>query len=129
MTRLKQDLLFVGIKHSVLALDPRDGTEIWRTKLKGSLFVGVFWDGEALYAATQGEVFRLDPATGAVLWQNPMKGLGLGMVTMASTRRAESNAPYETIAEQQRRQAAAAAAAEAERARKSRLDEGMATTG
>lgn len=113
MTHLRQDLLFVGIKHSVVALDPRDGGEVWRTKLKGSLFVGVFWDGEALFASTQGEVFRLDPGTGTVLWQNPMKGLGLGVVTMASTLRAESTTPYETIAEQQRRETARAAAAAA----------------
>lgn len=113
MTRLRHDLLFVGIKHSVIALDQRDGTEVWRTKLKGSSFVTVLWDGEALCAASQGEVFRLDPATGAVLWQNPMKGLGLGLVSLASTRRAESSTPYETIAEQHQREAAAAAAAAA----------------
>ncbi len=113
MTRLRQDLLFVGIKHSVVALDLRDGSEVWRTKLKGSSFVSVLWDGEALFAASQGEVFRLDPVTGATVWQNPMKGLGLGLVSFASTQRAEPSTPYETIAEQQRRQAAGAAAAAA----------------
>lgn len=111
MTRLKQDLLFVGIKNCVLALDPRDGTEVWRNKLKGSSFVSVIWDGEALFATSQGEVYRLDPNTGAVLWHNPMKGLGLGLVCLASTQRPESSTPYESIAEQLQRQAAAAAAA------------------
>lgn len=113
VSRMNQELFFVGIKHSVVALDPREGREVWRTKLKGSSFVTVLWDGEALLAASQGEVFRLDPASGAVVWQNPMKGLGLGLVSMASSRRAESSTPYETIAEQHRREAAHAAAAAA----------------
>jgi len=56
-------------------------------------------------------VFRLDPATGELVWHNKMKGLGLGVVSLASTHAPErSTSPYETIAEQKRREAAAAAA-------------------
>lgn len=113
MARQSEELLFVGIKNCVVAVDRRNGFEIWRAKLKGSSFVTVLWDGDGLFAASQGEVFRLDPGKGSVLWTNPMKGLGLGVVGLASTRRAESNASYETIAEQKQREAAAAAAATA----------------
>lgn len=113
MTGLKQDLLFVGIKNCVVALDPRDGAEVWRIKLKGSTFVSVLWDGDALYATSQGEVSRLDPNSGAVMWQNPLKGLGLGLVCLASSQRPVSSASYETTAAQLQRQAAAAAAATA----------------
>lgn len=110
MARPRHDLLYVGIKDCVVALDRRDGSEVWRTKLKNAGFVSVLWDGDALFAASRGEVYCLDPAGGAVVWQNPMKGLGLGLVGMASTWQAESSTRYETIAEQKRRQAAAAAA-------------------
>lgn len=111
MTGLKQDLLFVGIKNCVVALDPRDGSEVWRIKVKGSTIVSVLWDGDALYATSQGEVNRLDPNSGAVLWQNPLKGLGLGLVCLASSQRPVSSTSYETTAAQLQRQAAAAAAA------------------
>src|SRR5688500_14357722 len=86
MPRDPKTLFFVGIKSSILALDERTGTEIWRTKLKGSDFVTVLWDGETLIAATGGEIFRLDPQSGTVMWHNALKGLGRGVVSLASTR-------------------------------------------
>lgn len=107
MPRDQQELLFVGIKDVVVALRQTDGIEVWRAKLKGGDFVTVLWDGEALFAANNGEVFRLDPATGAVIWHNPLKGLRTGVVSLASRRAATESTPYETIAEQKRREAAA----------------------
>src|SRR5688500_11986850 len=98
MARERQELVFVGIKNAVVALDRRDGTEVWRAKLKGSSFVTVLWDGEALLAANHGEVFRLDPATGAVSWHNPMKGFGFGVVSLAASRAPAQTTPYEPIA-------------------------------
>jgi hypothetical protein len=112
MPRNSQELLFVGIKDVVIALRHEDGAEVWRAKLKGGDFVTVLWDGEALFAANNGEVFRLDPASGAIVWKNPMKGLRTGLVSLASFRaKAPQSTPYETIAEQKRRRDAAAAAA------------------
>jgi outer membrane protein assembly factor BamB len=86
MPRDPQTLVFVGIKSSVVALDDRTGTEVWRAKLSGSDYVTVMWDGESLIAANNGEVFRLDPASGATLWRNEMKGFRRGLVTLASSR-------------------------------------------
>ena len=86
MPRDLPTVLFVGIKNSVVALNVRTGEEMWRTKLKGSDFVTVLWDGEALVAANAGEVFALDPGSGAVLWHNQLKGMGLGLVSLASSR-------------------------------------------
>ena len=112
MPREPRQLLFVGIKDVVIALNPVDGGEVWRTKLKGGDFVTVLWDGENLIAANHGEVFRLDPTTGAILWQNPMKGLRTGVVSLVSSRaEAPARSAYETIAAQKRREAAGAAAA------------------
>jgi outer membrane protein assembly factor BamB len=86
MGRRDRELLFVGIGNSVLALDSRDGTEVWRVKVGGMTFVNVFYDGTQLFASTKGEVFCLAPSDGAVLWHNKLKGLGSGLVTFASSR-------------------------------------------
>ena len=116
MPRQPRELLFVGIKDVVVALNPGDGGEVWRTKLKGGDFVTVLWDGEYLIAANYGEVFRLDPGTGGILWHNPLKGLRTGVVSLATSRAEQpASSPYETIAAEKKRreQAAAAAAASA----------------
>lgn len=106
MPRDPVQLLFVGIKDVVIALRHEDGAEVWRAKLKGGDFVTVLWDGESLFAANSGEVFRLDPRSGAIVWQNQMKGLRTGVVSLASFRAKTQSTPYETIAEQKRREAA-----------------------
>jgi len=102
--------LYVGIKSSVVALDDRTGTEVWRTQLRGSDYVTVLWDGEALVAGNSGEVWRLDPRSGAVLWHNQLKGLGRGLVTLASSRRPSSAGDTESAALKRRRDQQAAAA-------------------
>jgi len=89
MARIR-DVLFVGIYNSVVALDPRDGSELWRSKLGGGTLLNVHWDGTDLFASTKGEVFRLDPRDGQVVWHNKLKGLGTGFVTLASNRAATS---------------------------------------
>jgi outer membrane protein assembly factor BamB len=86
MPRDPQMLIYVGVKNAVVALDERTGSEVWRRELKGSDFVTVMWDGEALIAANRGEVFRLDPRSGAVSWHNELKGLGRGLISLASSR-------------------------------------------
>jgi outer membrane protein assembly factor BamB len=91
MPRDPRHLLYIGVYNSVLALDTRDGTEVWRAKIGGMSFVNVLWDGEELYASSKGECFRLDPKTGDVLWHNRLKGLGHGVITMVTTRLANSD--------------------------------------
>ena len=111
MPRDPQTLIFVGIKYSVIALDDRTGTEVWRTDLRSGDYVTVLWDGEALIAGNSGEVWRLDPRNGQVMWRNELKGLGRALVSLASTRRPTANADTELADEKRRRDAAAAAAA------------------
>src|SRR6266567_3986212 len=79
----QNNLLFIGIKGTVLALDRANGREIWRTDLKRSDFVNLTIDGGALYAATAGELYCLDPATGQMRWHNELKGLGRGLIAIA----------------------------------------------
>ena len=76
-------LMYIGIKGTVLAVDRRTGAEQWRTHLKGSDFVNVVLDADALFATARGELFCLDPATGQIRWNNPLTGMGWGLVTTA----------------------------------------------
>lgn len=102
---------YVGIKNSVVALNDRTGAEVWRAQLRGSDFVTVLWDGEALIVANSGEVWRLDPRTGAVIWHNGLKGFGRGVVSLASNRRAASTSDIDAVAAKRRRDQASSAAA------------------
>jgi outer membrane protein assembly factor BamB len=79
------DLLFIGIKGTVLALHRATGEEIWRTKLKGADFTNLTREGDLLLAATHGELFCLDVVDGRIRWHNPLRGMGFGIVTFASS--------------------------------------------
>ncbi|MCU0635964.1 MAG: PQQ-like beta-propeller repeat protein [Gemmatimonadaceae bacterium] len=81
MPKRRSELLHIGIHSHVLAIDPRDGTEVWRTKLKASAYVTLHRAGDVLYAGAAGELFCLDAATGAIRWHNKLKGLGTGLVS------------------------------------------------
>jgi len=102
----RMDMVFIGIKGAVLALDRATGVERWRTGIKGSDFVNVVVQDGDLYAATKGELCRLDPATGTILWQNELKGLGRGLMTIAGGSQV---APARERQEQDEHAAAAAA--------------------
>ena len=104
------DLVFIGIKGSVLALDHATGQQVWATHLKGSDFVNVVLQDRAILASCYGEIFCLDPLTGNALWHNPLKGFGTGLATIAAEHNSGTgNAPV--LAEKRRRDEAAAAAA------------------
>lgn len=109
MPRDPQNVIYVGVKNSVVALDDKTGTELWSAKLRGSDYVSVLWDGEALIAANSGEVWRLDPKTGAVMWHNELKGRGRGMISLASTRRPTNVSDTDSAAAKRNRDQQAAA--------------------
>jgi glucose dehydrogenase len=106
--RRQQELVYIGVKNSVLALDRATGVEVWRTKLpkvrfKVSDFVGLAQDGDALFATFSGEVFCLDAATGAVRWHNSLPKLGVGVVSVlpaaSSTARVPEASPPPSVAQ------------------------------
>jgi outer membrane protein assembly factor BamB len=106
------DLVFIGIKGSVLALNRVTGQQVWATHLKGSDFVNVVLQDEALLASCYGEIFCLDPLTGNALWHNPLKGFGIGLATIATEHSPGSGtAPVLTEKRRRDQQAASAAAA------------------
>lgn len=99
-----RDMIFVGIGGYAVALDRATGSDIWRTKLRGSDFVNVAIDGRDVFASTRGRLYCLDATTGAIKWENDLKGLGLGLVGIAGTGAV-------TAAEAKRREQAQHAAA------------------
>lgn len=89
MARSRHNLVYVGIKHFVLALDRRSGAEVWRAALPArykstAMLVNVVRDADGIIATCAGEVFALDPRDGRLLWHEPLKGLGTGLVTVAT---------------------------------------------
>src|ERR1035437_4520059 len=106
------DLVFIGIKGSIVALDRATGQQVWATHLKGSDFVNVLLEDGAVLASCCGEVFCLDRLTGNAIWHNPLKGFGRGLATIA-TEHNPGNGSASVLAEKQRRDAAASAAASA----------------
>jgi hypothetical protein len=102
-------LVFVGIKGSVVALDCATGQQVWATALKGSDFVNVVLHDGAVLASCQGEIFCLDPLTGILRWHNPLKGFGRGSATIATEHWPAGAKPL-ALAERRRRDEQAAAA-------------------
>jgi outer membrane protein assembly factor BamB len=106
------DLVFIGIKGSVVALNRATGQQEWATHLKGSDFVNVVLENEAILASCHGEIFCLDPLTGNALWHNPLRGFGTGLAAIATTRN-PGGAIAPMLAEKLRRDQEASASAAA----------------
>jgi len=106
-----EQFVYVGIRGSVLALHPGDGSIVWQTKLKGSDYVTLSSAGPQLFAITLGEVFCLDAGTGALQWHNPLRGWGTGLATLLVP--GGNNTTTNTVAAEMRRQQQAAASAAA----------------
>ncbi len=104
------DLIFVGIKGSVVALYRSTGQQAWAIRLKGMDFVNLVLEEDKVLATCCGEIFCLDALEGKVLWHNPLKGFGTGLATIVTNQNPGSgNEP--AMAEKSRRDHAAAAAA------------------
>jgi outer membrane protein assembly factor BamB len=106
VNRMKTSNLIIGVGGHVASIDPTTGTELWRTKLKGSDIVTVVLRDGRIYAGAKGQLFCLDGSSGSILWRNTLKGLGFGLVAFGGDQEV---AAAETILAQ--RHAAAAAAA------------------
>jgi outer membrane protein assembly factor BamB len=103
-------LVFIGIKGSVVALNRATGQQVWATHLKGGEFVNVVLQDGAVLASCYGEIFCLDPLTGTGIWHNRLKGFGTGLATIAAES-GVGTANASVLAEKRRRDEEAAAAA------------------
>jgi len=52
------NIIVVGIKGTVLAIDRDTGETLWSTNLKGSEFVSVTLEGSEVFAACKGRLYR-----------------------------------------------------------------------
>ena len=104
------DLIFIGIKGSVLALYRTTGQVAWAASLKGVDFVNLVLEDDRVLATCSGEIFCLDALAGKVLWHNPLKGFGRGLATIATDKNPGGANPS-AMAEKRRRDEAASAAA------------------
>jgi outer membrane protein assembly factor BamB len=80
-----QELILIGVKHSVSAVSKADGHLLWTTKLPGGLgsdFVTVACDGERVFAHGSGQLFCLDLPSGRLLWTNELRGYGYGLASI-----------------------------------------------
>ena len=110
MTRGRQPL-YVGTNGYVLALDPRRGEELWRTKLpkrSTGAPTTILIKGHHLYVGHYGRVFGLDRRTGEVLWESELPKTGHHAVLLAMAGATGSGGDAVATAHRQRQQAAAA---------------------
>ena len=96
------DLVFIGIKGSVIALNRATGEQAWVRRLKGSDFVNLVLDGDTILASCYGEIFCMDALTGKAMWHNPLKGFGLGLATIVTTLNSVSGNPAVVVAKRYR---------------------------
>jgi outer membrane protein assembly factor BamB len=88
-------LIFIGLRGYVLALDRDTGEIAWSNDKLNSGYTTLLLDGDRLIASTNGYMYCLDPLTGDVLWQNPLRGYGTGVTDLASVR---GSAPRTAVA-------------------------------
>jgi outer membrane protein assembly factor BamB len=111
MPASSHDLLYVGIRRSVLALDAATGDLAWEAELGGAMsttgVVAVHVAGGRVYASSGGEVFCLDARTGAQVWHNKLAGFGLGFAALATAGGDDDAAAAAAAAANRRNQQAA----------------------
>ncbi len=101
-------LIFVGLRGYVVALDRDTGDLVWNCSELNSGAVSLLLDGDRLIVSTNGYIYCLDPLTGRVRWNNPLTGYGIGIAHLASVRGQSSQTSNQQ--EAAAREAAAAAA-------------------
>jgi len=118
------ELIFVGGRDLVVALDRYDGTEVWRwearhTKgawgwLSSPSFVSISLDADRLIVASPKRVWCLDPLTGEEVWVSADVSFGReAYPVIASGSTGQSSAAAAAAAAAQAAAAAAAAQAAA----------------
>lgn len=108
-----RELLYVATKKFISALDPADGTEVWRTKLPdvNSGVITLLIRGDDVFAGTHGHVFCLSRADGHIVWQNDLPKMGYQHVILAMEGADSAQQSIVAATELQEQEAAASGAA------------------
>jgi len=105
-----EELVFVGFKSRVVALNRQTGEVVWEWKAsQGSGFVALLLDGDRLIVSVNGYTYCLEPETGRQLWFNPLEGRGIGVPCLASVNGTTVGALLSAAADEAARQQAASA--------------------
>lgn len=97
------ELLFVGIKGSVVALKKSSGEVAWSIKLRqGASYVPLVSEDGFVFALSGGEVTCLSAADGRPVWHNELKGFGRGHSLLAGAPNAGVVPAVAALEEQQR---------------------------
>ena len=107
------DVLFLAVKHRVIAINKHDGQILWSAELPGGLgtgFVTVLSDGKCVFAHTHGTLHCLDISSGRILWTNGLAGCGYGIASLcfADGSAAPNPGAVQTIIAQQQQHTGAA---------------------
>jgi outer membrane protein assembly factor BamB len=110
---MASNIIYVGLKAHVAAVDKTTGATSWKTKLKGGLtsgapFVTLLVEDGKVYAHTYGELACLNAETGEVLWRNELSGLGYDIASLAVD--GKSSPPLSVLAAQRQAQSRNSAA-------------------
>lgn len=101
------DIVLLGLKHSVTAFSKNEGRVLWKTELDGGLgtgFVTVIADQHRVFAHSGGSLFCLDLTNGQTLWSDGLSGYGYGLATLSfpGGSTAPDTAAVEQIAQESR---------------------------
>ena len=105
------ELVFVGIRGSVVALNRETGEQVWATRLGSTEFVNIVVEDKRVFATTYGEIFCLDQVTGELVWTNRLKGYGTGLATIATSENMGSGSTASMAQKKRRDEESSAAAA------------------
>ena len=81
-----EEILVIGVKKSVIALERATGRRLWEADLGGGIgtgFVSVIADETRVFAHARGELFCLDLFSGRRLWEDGLPGYGYGLASLA----------------------------------------------
>ncbi|MEI6233403.1 MAG: PQQ-binding-like beta-propeller repeat protein [Planctomycetota bacterium] len=108
------NILYIGLKGQVTAINKFNGEKIWGTELPAGAFnqfVTLLVEDNHVYAHTGGELFCLDAHSGDIKWQNGLPGMGYDVASLAVV--GLPSQPSEEIVKHQRNQAASSTSANA----------------
>ncbi len=110
------EIVLLGVKHSVMAFQRSTGERLWSSKLASGLgdgFVSVIADDKRVYAHSGGKLYCLDLFSGRELWHDELSGYGYGIASLAMPGSQLSGGAAAYAAKQQADASSAAAASSA----------------
>lgn len=88
---MQTNTLIIGCNGFVVSIDPLNGNEIWRTKLREGVLggsrgydVSVLLKEDKVFAGCYGRIYCLARIDGRLLWSNELNGIGYNEVALAT---------------------------------------------